>query len=57
MENISIEELNEILREQKDIRKKIKQKIKSYKENKKERKNALKQQKEVRNNEIDEMEI
>lgn len=52
-----IKELNEILREQKDIRKKIKQKIKSYKENKKERKNALKQQKEVRNNEIDEMEI
>ena len=52
-----IKELRKIITEQKEKRKEVKQMIKKYKETKKTMKYTLKQQKEDRNNSIDELEI
>ena len=52
-----IKELKKIVTEQKEKRKEIKQMIKKYKENKKTMKYTLKQQKEKRDNSIDELEL
>ena len=52
-----IKKLRKIITEQKEKRKEVKQMIKKYKESKKIMKYTLKQQKEDRNNSIDELEI
>ena len=52
-----IKKLRKIITEQKEKRKEVKQMIKKYKESKKVMKYTLKQQKEDRNNSIDELEI